>query len=294
LKFSRDPSFIGGRPDATRRSAMGGAEQADILVADSITKLDPSWRGKVAIAASHGGVYPGYLAAKAHLRGVVLHDAGLGLDRAGIASLDYLDALGLAAATIDYRSARIGDGADMAARGVVSFVNRAAEALGCKPGEECRAAARKMLAAAPFAGEAPPYDEGRFRLRAGEPPVWGLDSNSLARPEDRGAVLVTGSHGALLGGKAASAVGVAALAAVYHDAGIGIDRAGVSRLPALEARGIAGATVAGDTARIGDARSIWETGRLSAVNRIAEDRGARVGMAVPDFAAAMRAGRRPS
>lgn len=258
---------------------------AAVRVVDSITKLDASYEGGVMIAASHGGVYPAYLAASAHLRGVVLHDAGLGLDRAGIASLAYLDRLGMAAATVGYLSARIGDGADMAARGIISYVNRAAAALGCAPGQACRAAAEAMLRAAPCAVEPPPYEEARFLLRRkpGEPDVWGLDSNSLVRPEDQGAIVVTGSHGALLGGKPETAIRVAALAAIFHDAGIGIDRAGISRLPSLEARGILGATVEGDSARIGDARSVWQTGRLSALNPAAERAGGRIGMAVPEF-----------
>jgi len=169
-----------------------------VRVVDSITKLDASYAGAVLIAASHGGLYPAYLAALAHLRGVVLHDAGLGLDRAGIASLDYLDRLGMAAATVSHLSARIGDGADMATRGVLSFANRAASALGCAPGQVCRDAAEAMLAASPCEAEPPPYEEARFLLRrqAGEPDVWGLDSNSLVRPEDEGAIIVTGSHGA--------------------------------------------------------------------------------------------------
>jgi len=266
---------------------------AEVKVVDSITKLDPSYRGQVLIAASHGGVYPAYLAAAAHLAGVILHDAGLGLDRAGIASLDYLDRLGMAAATVSHLSARIGDGADMAARGRISHVNRAAAALGCAPGEPCRDAADKMRRAPPCGAEPPAYAEARvlLRERAGEPTVWGLDSNSLVRAEDEGQIVVTGSHGALLGGKAATAIRVAVLAAVYHDAGIGIDRAGISRLPALEARGIIAATVAGETARIGEARSVWETGRLSALTPSGERAGGRIRMSVPDFVAAVIAAR---
>ncbi|MGO8916112.1 MAG: hypothetical protein ACLQJR_09415 [Stellaceae bacterium] len=260
---------------------------AAVKVVDSITKLDESYAGQVLIAASHGGIYPAYLAAKAQLRGVILHDAGLGLDRAGIASLDYLDRLGMAAAAIGHLSARIGDGADMAARGRVSHVNRAAEALGCAPGDACRDCAASMLQATPCKADPPAYAEARFLLRreAGEPEVWGLDSNSLVRAEDAGMIVVTGSHGALLGGRPESAVRIAVGAAVYHDAGIGIDRAGVSRLPALAARGIIAATVAGATARIGEARSVWQSGRLSALNLEAERVGARLGMAVPDFVA---------
>lgn len=257
-----------------------------VHVLDSITKIGAADTGAVVIAASHGGVYPGYLSAKGKLRGVILSDAGVGLDRAGIASLDYLDALGIPAATVDYRSARIGDGADLEQRGVISFANRTAERLGCAPGQPARACAERMLGAAPPSAEAPSYDESRFLLRErpGEPKVWGIDSVSLARPEDAGTILVTGSHGGLLGGKAPSALSVDALAAVFSDAGIGVDEAGVSRLPALQARGIAAVTVGAATARIGDARSTWETGRISRLNEQAQAYGGRPGMSLPEFA----------
>jgi hypothetical protein len=121
-------------------------------------------------------------------------------------------------------------------------------------------------------------------LRDGPIPVWGIDSNSLVRPEDKGTIVVTGSHGAILGGRPETAIRVDALAAVYHDAGVGKDKAGISRLAALDPRGIAGATVDGNTARIGDARSIWASGRISHINKTAAQWGAKVGMSVPGFA----------
>jgi len=267
--------------DRTRMTAM----HTDVLVTDSITKLGAEAAGRVAVAASHGGLYAAYLAAKLKLSGVILNDAGVGLDEAGIACLRYLDALSMAAAVIGHDSARIGDGADMLARGIVSHVNEAAARLGCAPGARCAETAAAMRGGLPPSTDPPAYAEARFVLRAnpGGPPVWGIDSNSLARAEDAGAILVTGSHGGLLGGKPETAIGVPALAAVYNDAGMGIDRAGISRLPALDARGIAAATVAAASARIGDARSAWATGRLSAVNRLAAEAGAATGMSVPEF-----------
>jgi hypothetical protein len=257
----------------------------DIAVTDSITKLGADAAGCVAVAASHGGIYAAYLAAKLKLRGVILNDAGVGLDRAGIAGLPYLDAIERAAAAVSHASARIGDGADMMARGTISHVNRAAARLGCRPGARCAEAAALLRAGAPPSTAPPAYAEARFLLREhpGEPPVWGLDSNSLVCVEDAGAILITGSHGGLLGGRPETAIGVPALAAVYNDAGIGVDRAGVSRLPALDARGIAAATVSAASARIGDARSAWATGRLSAVNGLAARAGATEGMTVPEF-----------
>ena len=79
-------------------------EAARIL--DSITKLAPEDAGRVVIAASHGGDYAAYCAARGRVRAVVLNDAGVGWQRAGIAGLDALQQWGVAAATADYRSCR--------------------------------------------------------------------------------------------------------------------------------------------------------------------------------------------
>ena len=72
-------------------------------------------------------------------------------DEAGIGALGYLDALGVPAAVVDYRSGRIGDGEDVATRGRVSFLNQAAAALGCKAGQGAMECARRMLEATPSA-----------------------------------------------------------------------------------------------------------------------------------------------
>ncbi len=84
-----------------------------VIEADSATKLYQEHQGHVVICGSHGGIYCGYLAAKAGLRAVILNDAGIGLDQAGLGCLDYCEKLGMAAATCSHDSARIGDGADM-------------------------------------------------------------------------------------------------------------------------------------------------------------------------------------
>jgi hypothetical protein len=250
-----------------------------VLVVDSITKLPPDARGAVAIAASHGGVYPAYLAASAGLRGVILHDAGIGLDDAGIACLAYLDALARPAATVAHTSARIGDGRDLRRRGVISHVNRCARELGCAPGQRAVQCAERLSSASCSTLAPPPQPENRFVLRrvAGDAPVLGLDSISLAQRRDHVGVLVSGSHGGLLGGDPAAALRVAAVAAVFNDAAIGIDEAGVGRLWALDERGIPAATVDAFTARIGSARSTWETGVISRVNAAARQLGCHPG-----------------
>jgi len=257
---------------------------ADILVTDSITRLDAP-NGKVIVAASHGAIYAAYLAAKAQARGVILNDASVGRDGAGISGLAYLAGFDMPAATIAHDSARIGDGADMIARGRISHVNPPAAALGVAPGQACRDAAQKLCGAPARALAVPTLTETRNRVLAGSPPVWAIDSASLTGPADDGAIVITGSHGGLLGGRPDSALKSTPRAALFSDAGVGIDQAGISRLPALAARGIAAATVSAASARIGDARSIYQDGVISHVNAVAAAAGARPGMTARDFVA---------
>jgi hypothetical protein len=256
-----------------------------IVTAESVTALGAEVRGAVLVAGSHGGRIAGYYAAQAGAHAVILNDAGVGKDGAGIAALAELETIGMAAATAAHSSARIGDGADMLARGVVSHVNAHAAGCGVAPGMPVRDAAVRLSAARAPHSAPRAYTEGRTLLAPGPPPVWGLDSLGLLRDEDVGRILVIGSHGALHGGRPESALPVAARAAVFNDAGIGADDIGLTRLPVLAARGMPAATVDCMSARIGDCRSMWATGRLSAINAVAQAAGARVGQSVPDFVA---------
>ena len=70
-----------------------------------------------------------------------------GRDAAGINSLPYLDRFTVAGATVDHKSARIGDGASMAATGIISYVNETARAAGCVQGLTAMECARAMLTA---------------------------------------------------------------------------------------------------------------------------------------------------
>jgi hypothetical protein len=261
---------------------------APIVIADSITRVGPEAAGAVVVNASHGGIYAAYLAAKLQAAAAIFNDAGVGRDRAGIGGLDYLEDLGIAAATVGYDSARIGDGADMIARGIVTYANRLAASLGVNPGQACHDAAT-LLRQARRADRAPPEAiEAAFRLISEPPQVWALDSASLVSPEHRDAIVVTGSHGGLLGGKPETALKYNVRGALYNDAGIGIDEAGISRLPALDDRGIPAATVSAESARIGDARSTFDDGIISRVNARAAALGLRAGISARDFVAGLR------
>jgi hypothetical protein len=59
---------------------------------------------------------------------------------------------------------------------------------------------------------------------------------------------------------------VAARLYVFNDAGVGKDGAGIAALAELERDGIAAATVAHDSARIGEARDALDAGGVSQLN----------------------------
>jgi hypothetical protein len=252
-----------------------------LIVVDSVTALDASAAGAVVVAGSHAGRYPAHLVAALGIKAVVLNDASVGFQSAGIGGLETLDNRGIPAVAVSHDSARIGDGADCLQRGVVRHLNEAAAKSGCVVGQSCEDAVGRLLSASVPEAVMPrlaPQHESRHLISAGWPEVWAVDSASLVTKDDVGCILVTGSHGALLGGRVQSAIKVQVRAALFNDAGIGIDSAGISRLPALADRRIAGATVAAGSARIGDGRSTLNDGILSAINSPAAECGIRVGM----------------
>jgi hypothetical protein len=259
---------------------------------DTVTKLGPQHRGAVIVCGSHGGLYCGRAAAAGGVRAAIFSDAGVGLDGAGIASLAYGAEIGMAIAAVAHDSARIGDAADIMHRGVISHANAMAAGLGCKPGMACAEAALALLAAPqPRIAQAQPLVESRQILAEtdAEPRVVLIDSAALVRPEDAERIVISGSHGGLVGNDPGMALRVDAFAAAFHDAGVGIDQAGITRLPALDRRGIAALTVAASSARIGDARSLYETGIVSHVNRRARELGVIPGQALRDAIARLQA-----
>ena len=101
-----------------------------------------------------------------------------------------------------------------------------------------------------------------------------IDSISAVTHEMRGQIVVTGSHGGISAAHLALAhpPGLA----VFNDAGMGLDKAGVKGLEILNAAGVAACTVSHETARIGEAQSTLATGRISAVNSRAAGHGIHI------------------
>ncbi|MEO0681812.1 MAG: hypothetical protein AAF192_15515 [Pseudomonadota bacterium] len=258
-----------------------------IVVLGSITDAAPAHRGLAAICGSHGGLNAAAMASSAGLRAVILSDAGRGLDGAGVAGVLALAQIGMAAAAVDAGSARIGDGADIAARGRISVANAAAAALGVAPGMAAHAAAERLRAAPLPQGVLTAPPEARRTVRVGALTVLLVDSASQITAQDAGGVVLTGSHGGLVGGDPKRALKAPMRLGVFNDAGIGADDAGVARLGALERAGQAGATVSHDSARIGDAASMLSGGVISRANGPAREMGLREGLALREVLAAL-------
>lgn len=266
-----------------------------MILVGSITDLAQA-SGAVVVTGSHGGESVARHALRMGARALIFHDAGIGLDEAGVAAIAHLQSGGIPAVAIDHRSARIGDAEDMLARGAVSRVNAAASAAGVRVAYPAAEAASRLEAAAPVTYRAQHVADGpSFRRRefllasARSLRVVVLDSASCASPADDGAIIVTGSHGGLPGNHAARAMKARPLLAIFNDAGIGIDDAGIRRLEALEQQGIPGACVAALSARIGDGESTYANGIVSTVNRCATPIGVRPGQTIQNVLAAMAA-----
>lgn len=77
--------------------------------------------------------------------GFICSDGSVGKNRSGISALDVVDADGIAGASVDALTARMGDGQSTYFDGVISFVNRTAQAKGVRAGQTAREAALLML-----------------------------------------------------------------------------------------------------------------------------------------------------
>ena len=89
----------------------------------------------------------GGFACEHRLGAVFFNDAGVGKENAGIAALDMLEKMGVAAGTVDNDSAKIGDAKDHWENGIVSHLNETAKAAGLREGLPLREAISSVYGA---------------------------------------------------------------------------------------------------------------------------------------------------
>lgn len=116
-------------PVRTRTLAAGR-----IVLLDAADDLAPGHAGRIVVCGDPATLrtarallrYPPSLA--------VLHDAGVGKDRAGTAGLDRLADVHVPAVAVAHDSARLGDAEDVLEQGRIAHLNAPARALGLEEG----------------------------------------------------------------------------------------------------------------------------------------------------------------
>jgi hypothetical protein len=250
-----------------------------VVVADSVSYgADRLTNEDVLLAASYAGKSSLVFALRRGLRGVIAHEAGVGLDRAGISGLALCDAFGVPAAAVATMEAGLSHGASMVGARI-THANACATALGVAAGMPAWEAGRLMLKSPPGRNASAPdvVDPRLHRVAQTESgAVYASDSTFGIKQEMLDATICGGSHCARV--FAESILKIRPRGAMANDAGMGRDRSGVEGLSVLSDHGIAGASVAALSARIGNGISTYNDGVISSCYAVAATRGVVVGM----------------
>lgn len=133
--------------DPTRRRVIHTSVQGrSIVCTDSIAFALPEDRDhNVLCTAGHTGRSVVDYFRQFRPWGFICSDGGTGKNNSGISALADVDADGIAGASVDALTARMGDGQSTYFDGVISACNQTAAAKGVKVGQTAREAARLML-----------------------------------------------------------------------------------------------------------------------------------------------------
>lgn len=270
-----------------------------MLMRVSITELTEKDCGAHALVGSHGGAPTGCRAVRCRVASLICHDAGVGRNEAGIAALAILERYGVPGAAVSHQSAYIGNPQDMFNRGFLSRVNGPASVAGLTAGMSVREAS-VVIEGSGFGRPGVTVRDhtvSEFRRQqidvgtaTGSVQIVVVDSASSITARDDGAIVVTGSHGGLLGGAAERVLKARPFFVAFNDAGIGLDGAGTNRLPMLDILGVAAVCVSAESARIGDGMSTYQTGIISIANDTAHALGAQMGLGLTDFISKLAGG----
>lgn len=107
------------------------------------------------------------------------------------------------------------------------------------------------------------------------------DSISYIKDSDKNKMIISGSHGGIPSVKYAIENNV--FGAIFNDAGVGKNNAGISGLVYLDSNNILGIAVSAESAEIGNAKDTYDNGVISYFNNLANEYGAQNGMRLKDF-----------
>lgn len=139
--------------DVTNRTVVYSAGGGRAVVCtDSIAFGLPEDRDtNVLVTAGHTGRSAVPYLERVRPLGFICSDGGRGREDSGIAGLFEVEASGMAGATVDARTARMGDGLSSYRDGVISAVNALAGRAGVRPGMPASTAARLLVERSPAA-----------------------------------------------------------------------------------------------------------------------------------------------
>lgn len=146
LLLDNDPSPTQPQSVTHRTVVDEAADGRQVVCTDSIAfGTDDDRDRNVLCTAGHTGrsAVPYLRAVRPH--GFICSDGGRGRDDSGLAGLWEVERDGLAGATVDARTARMGDGLSTYNDGVISAANDPARQRGVEVGMPARAAALRML-----------------------------------------------------------------------------------------------------------------------------------------------------
>jgi hypothetical protein len=132
--------------DVTNRTVMETAPDGrQVVCTDSIAFALPDDVRNVLVTAGHTGRSAVPYLRKGRPYGFICSDGGKGREDAGIAGLGIVEQEGLAGATVDARTARMGDGLSSYRDGIISAANALALEAGVKVGMPAAQAASLLL-----------------------------------------------------------------------------------------------------------------------------------------------------
>ncbi len=116
------------------RETVANIDGYDVVALDSASQITSQDSGRIVVAGSNGGRESGRAAVLARCAAIVLNDAGIGKDRAGVAGLALADEQGIPGMTVSHESAEISDGLSTWRTGRISVANEAAARRGVASG----------------------------------------------------------------------------------------------------------------------------------------------------------------
>lgn len=261
----------------------------NVILFDSLGDIKADNISPILVCASHCGDN-GAFAQKlknCQVQAVFLNNAGIGKNSAGISGLAHYEAAGILACAVDHNSAEIGIARDTWESGVISHVNKLAQAAGIQIGESVQAAVAKASKVIQPSGlfekstdiesladktQAITNDPiKQFQTQINGVSITVTNSITFLNESNAGDIVVCGSHGGVSAGHYAQKHCLKAV--FFNDAGIGKNNAGIKSLETLSDAGILACTVDCMSAEIFNGLDALENGIISVCNSLAKAKG---------------------